>query len=342
MRPTPRGIATTNVTDTDAPPAADTAGGSDEDASGRGIIDRIKAPVRRVVERGRRRSLLFDRLVLTAKAYTEGGGDREAAGLSYYGFLSVFPILLLAVAVLGRVMRDAEDVRATVLEATSDVLPGASGFLSNWIDTIIENAEVIGVVALFGVVWSGLGAIDVLRGALDRIFGVEKLGGIKGKLRNLRFMALSGVLLAFSVAFGTAAAWGANAALLELGIEGAGGRLPGTLFALVLGFLLDVLLFIVLFAQLPDHTHGWRDILPGALFAAVGWTILKQLAGTLLAASAARASARYGIAAGVFGLLLAINLAAKLTLFAGQWAACAIAQRRRPIAQRGRPLAPPP
>lgn len=296
--------------------------------SGEGFVARVKAKASARVSALRRRSALFDRLVLTATSYTDGGGDREAAGLSYYGFLSVFPMLLLAVAVLGRVMRDADDVRRTVLRATSELLPGASGFLRTSLDTIIESAEVIGLVSLVALAWSGLGAIDVLRGALDRMFGVEKLGGVAGKLRNLRFAVVSGILLVLSIGFGALAAWGANAALLELGVEGAFGRAAGTTVVIALTLVSDIALFVVLYAFLPDHHHGWRDILPGALLAAVGWLAMKQVGGSLLAASAARSSGRYGLAAGVFGLLLAINLAAKLTLFAAQWAACAIEQHR--------------
>lgn len=293
-----------------------------------GAVARLKARAEATLTAARNRSVLVDRLVRTARAYTSGGGDREAAALSYYAFLAVFPAILVAVAVLGLVMRDTAELRAAVLDGLSDALPGSSGFLATSLDAIVERAEVIGVVGLAGVAYSALGAVDVLRGALDGIFGVEKLGGLKGKLRNLRFVGITGALLALGIALGTGAGWGVDALLDRAGMAGAGARVAGTVVAIGLTFLTDVALFVVVFSLLPDHEHHPGEVLPGAVLAAGAWTLLKQVGGSLLAATASRSSAAYGVAAAVFGLLLAINLGARITLFSAQWAREAIARGR--------------
>lgn len=294
---------------------------SDEDEKP-GAFARLKARAADTLGRARRRSVLVDRLVRTATAYTAGGGDREAAALSYYAFLAVFPAILVGVSVLGLVMRDTAELRTTVLDALSEALPGSAGFLETSLDTIIERAEVIGIVGLAGVAYSALGAVDVLRGALDRIFEVEKLGGIKGKLRNLRFVGIAGALLVAGIALGTATTWVGGL------LDGAATRVVTTILAVALTFAVDVGLFVVVYSLLPDHSHHPAAVLPGALLAAGAWTLLKQVGGSLLAAGAARSSAAYGVAAAVFGLLLAINLGARITLFSAQWAFEAISQRR--------------
>lgn len=288
----------------------------------------LKARARARLTAARKRSVLLDRLVRTALAYKDGGGDREAAALSYYAFLAIFPAILVAVAVLGLVIRDAAEVRETILDGAQDLLPGASEFLSGPLDAIAERAEVVGVIGLAGVAYSALGAVDVLRGALDRIFGADHLGGIKGKLRNLRFVGIAGALLLLSIGLGAMAAWGVNAALANAGLDAAGMRLAGTLVALLLTFGTDIALFVVLFSLLPDHDHRPRDLLAGALLAAGAWTLLKQAGGSIFAALASRSSAAYGVAAAVFGLLLVINIGARLTLFSGHWAQVAIEQSR--------------
>lgn len=288
----------------------------------------LKARATTRLTAARKRSVLLDRLVRTALAYNGGGGDREAAALSYYAFLAVFPAILVAVAALGLVIRDAAEIRETVLDGAQDLLPGAAEFLSGPLDAIAERAAVIGVIGLVGVAYSALGAVDVLRGALDRIFEADQLGGIKGKLRNLRFVGVAGALLLLSIGLGIGAAWGVNAALANAGVDAAGTRMAGTIVALLLTFGTDVALFIVIFSLLPDHDHGPPDVLPGALLAGAAWTLLKHLGGSLFAALASRSSAAYGIAAAVFGLLLVINIGARLTLFSAHWARVAIEQSR--------------
>jgi membrane protein len=200
-------------------------------------------------------------------------------------------------------------------------------------DAVARRAGVIGLAGLAGLAWSGMGAVDVLRGSLDRMFDVEKLGGVKGKVRNLRFMLVTGGLLALSIAAASLAGDGVQTLL-----QGTGVKIVGGAIALAFTLAANVALFAVVFVLLPDHGYGWRDVRSGALLAAVGWTMLKTIGGGFLGAAAARSSAAYGVAAAVFGLLLAINLASRLTLFAAEWAATGIRLREPPVPSDARVL----
>src|SRR5262244_3790697 len=52
------------------------------------------------------------------KKYSDDEGGREAALITYYGFLSIFPLLLLGVAVLSRVLAGHPDLRQKLISAT--------------------------------------------------------------------------------------------------------------------------------------------------------------------------------------------------------------------------------
>ncbi|HVE91991.1 MAG TPA: YihY/virulence factor BrkB family protein [Actinomycetota bacterium] len=306
-----------------------------------GLVARLKLKITRPVDRARRRRPLLDRALTTASCYKQGGGDREAAALSYYGFLAVFPAILVAISVLGFVLRDAETVRQTISEGVQRVLPGAASLLEQSLRTIQRRAGTIGAIGIVGLVWSGLGAIDVLRGALDRMFGVKEVGGVKGKLRDLKFAVVAGLLLLASISFGGLAAGGVHALLDNIGL----GELKpvGILMTLVLTFLTDLALFVLLFATLPNHGYGWRRVLQGAVVAAIGWTLMKSVGGWYVGRTAARSQASYGVAAAAFGLLITINLASRLTLFSAEWAAqsagCGSDKERRPATRARRPRA---
>jgi len=286
---------------------------------------------------------LVARLRASWTAYKAAGGDREAAALSYFGFFALFPTILLAASVLGFAMRGdpAEDLRRTITEAVAAVLPGAEGMLGESLDAITRRAGTVGLVGLVGVAWSGLGAVGTLRGALDRIFHAEPLPGLKGKLRDARFAVAAGILLALSIGLASLTTGGADAAMGALGLPEGGARVLGAIVAGALAFAADVALFLLVFTALPDHGRGWRDVLGGAVLAAAGWWLLRTAGGWYVARSAAQASAAYGVAATTIGLLVAINLASRLTLLSATFAATS-APRPRPVQARARGPVPTP
>lgn len=271
----------------------------------------------------RREHPLIDRLAVAAGCYKKGDGDQWAAALSYYGFFAVFPSILVGVAGLGFVLRGgtSANIKLQILQAVGSVLPGSQSLLADSLDAISKRAGTIGLLGLVGLLWSVLGAVGTMRKTLDRMFRVEVLGGLKGKLRDARFGALAAVLLISSVTFSSLAAGGSDALLARFGATGAASQVAGSIFTFALTFATDTLLFIVLFSLLPDHRYGWRDVLPGAVLGAIAWTILKVVGGWYVGRSAGNASAAYGVAAATFGLLITINLSARLTLFAAEFAA---------------------
>lgn len=280
----------------------------------------------------RARHRLLDRLFVAGGSYKQGEGDQRAAALSYYGFFAVFPAVLVGVSGLGFILRGASaaTIKAQILAAAGSAIPGSQSLLGDSLDAITKRAATIGLLALVGLVWSLLGALGTLRYSLDHMFGVQVVGGLKGKLRDVRFGALAAILLLGSVTFASLAAGGSDALLSRLGFHSVLSQALGTALTLALTFATDTLLFIVIFSLLPDHRYGWRDVLPGAVLAAFGWTLLKVIGGWYVGRSASRASAAYGVGAATFGLLLTINLSARLTLFAAEFAAvCAGAKSGR-------------
>ena len=275
----------------------------------------------RPVDGARRRWPFLDHVITTYGHYQKAGGDREAAALTYQGFLAVFPVVLMATSVLGYVIRDADTVRTSILNSADRVIPGSRLMLAESLDTISKRAGAIGVVALLGLVWTGIGVVSTVREALERAFRVESEGGVKGKLRDLRFVGVLGGLMLISIALASLSAGALNSILRGLGVDTTLVRATGIGVAFGLTFLADLALFLVLFTVLPAHSYGWRDNFSAAVVAAIGWTVLKTVGGWYITTSSSRASAAYGVAATILGLLLAINLAARLTLFSAHWAA---------------------
>src|SRR4051795_11944704 len=87
----------------------------------------LKARATATVERLRARFPWFDHILRMVSHYGAVNGNAQAGAVTYFGFLSVFPILALAFFVVGQLARVFPDVQATLVEAIDTLLPGVVG-----------------------------------------------------------------------------------------------------------------------------------------------------------------------------------------------------------------------
>lgn len=285
------------------------------------LIDRAKD----TLARARRRSPLLDHLILTVQHYTGCGGAAQAGNITYFGFLSFFPILAIGFAVVGwvsAVYRGAESAMETALD---QALPGIVGTDEGQISlTDFQGAAAAaGLIGAIGLLYAGLNWLSALRAGVQGVFDVrpdDAPGFVGGKLRDLSTMAALGIVLVLSVTV-TGAATGAGDWLLEqVGLDG----VPGTglllyVLGVLLGFAASTLLFLAMFRLLaaPENIP-LRALLHGALLSALGFEILKRLSFLLIGSVASSP------AAAVFGtalvLVVWINYFARVTLLGASWA----------------------
>ncbi|WP_157529943.1 YihY/virulence factor BrkB family protein [Microtetraspora niveoalba] len=284
------------------------------------LVERVRARGRLLLERERVRFPWVDHLVRTVHRYQVQSGSRLAGALTYFAFLSFFPLIALAFAVLGFVLAASPDARTALTDAINQQLPGLADRLE--IGRIAEARAGAGVVGLVGLLYAGLGAVDALRFALREIWmGCEPpLDFLRAKLRDLVALLLTGVTLIVSAVIG-AFAVGATSTVAEwlgLGRSGPVGAavwLTGFLAALAA----DLLLFLIMFVWLARARQPFRVVLGGALLGAFVFGVLKQLAALIL--SHTLQNPVYGTFAVVVGLLVWINWSARVVLYAAAWTA---------------------
>ena len=218
-----------------------------------------------------------------------------AAGIAYYMFVSLLPLLLLVLIVATFVAGAA--FAAEVVGAVSSALtPQAAGLLRN----ALLNASGRGgatVVSLAVMVW---GALKVFRGvdvAFSRIYDTHESGGFLDSLADAA-AALGGIGLAL-VGFAVVGSLGA--------VFGVDIALSGLVLVPIL-----VVAFLPLYYLFPDTPTTVRGVLPGTVFAAVGWTVLAT--GFSLYASVAGGFQLYGVIGGVLLLVTWFYFAGQLLL----------------------------
>ncbi|MCU1691683.1 MAG: putative integral rane protein [Frankiales bacterium] len=266
-----------------------------------------------LLTRARQRRPFLDHLVRAVQRYQADTGDRLAAAVTYYWFLSLFPIVLLAVSLLGYVYGD--DASAKVQDALGGVLPPA---LVETLGTTLEEAKgPAGVLGILGTLYSGLGWIDALREAIRSIWHQNVTAGnivVRKLLDVVVLVGLFATIGASVVTTGLVTGFTADA----LDLLHVDDSTPARVFTRLLGYALalvaDTALFLYLFGRLSRVANPFRRLIRGALLGAVGFEVLKVLGGIYVARTTSKGEATYGTFAVVVGLLLFLNLFTRFLL----------------------------
>src|SRR3954447_21033974 len=137
--------------------------------------------------------------------YNAVHGAAQAGAVTYFGFLSVFPILAIAFYVVAQLAHVFPDVQDTLVEAIDTFLPGVVGNQNGQVPlaAIESYASTVGLVGLLVLLYAGLGWVSGMREALEVLFVVpraEHPSFVLGKLRDLGALAILGLTLLLSVA----------------------------------------------------------------------------------------------------------------------------------------------
>jgi membrane protein len=250
------------------------------------------------VERLRRLPVVRSILPVHERVGAVGGGPLSSS-IALAGFLSLFPLLLVGVAVLGFVSAGNTDFASEVVDQLG--LEGrAAEEVVNVINTAEDSRRAASVVGLIGLAWAGLGVAGALENALNAPWQVTGRG-FTSRLVGAAWLAGAGLLFLGSMALGP---------LLN--------ELPGpaAVPTIVAGFILDVLLFVWMFVVLTKVNVSWRTHLPGALLGGVGLEVLKVLGSVFVPRAVASSSALYGSLGVVFAILAWFALTARLVVYA--------------------------
>lgn len=273
----------------------------------------------------------LDHVVRMQQHYSSVQGSSQAGAVTYFGFLSFFPLLALAFFAVGLVARFYPEGQADLVDAISGVFPGmiGSGEGQIAIEDFESAAGAAGVIGLVGVLYSGLGWLSGLRTSLQVVFqepAKEQPSFVFGKLRDLTALVTIGAILFTSVTISSVIS---NSSAVVLDLVGLGTELAWLLrlLTIVVGVLASSLLFSAIFRLLAKPDIPRLDLWRGALLGAVGFEILKQVAGLLLSSTRGQpAFQAFGIA---LILVVWINYFSRVVMYAAAWAHTSTSARLR-------------
>jgi uncharacterized BrkB/YihY/UPF0761 family membrane protein len=244
------------------------------------------------------------------KKFGDDSAGNLAALIAYYGFLSLFPLLLVLTTLLGLFFAHDAALQNRILHSTLHQFPivgqqlaGPHGVRS------LRSGSVVGlIVGLLGLLWGSFGVSQSAQRAMAEVWNipaVDRPGYLPRLGRSIAFLALLGIdvvsttILAGVVTIGHGALW-------------------FQVLAALVGLAVNAGLYWAGFRILTPKSVATGLLIPGAIVAGIGWTILQYI-GTLLVGHTLRhASQTYGFFAYVLGLISFLYLAAELTVYAAE------------------------
>ena len=240
------------------------------------------------------------------KKYGDDQGGKKAALLAHYGFLSLFPLLLVFLTLLGYALANDQELQQAVIDTLARQFPVLGSQIEKSISTI-KGSGVALAVGILGTLWGGLGITQSFQDAMNDIWNVPRRQRPNFWWRLARGLAalllVAGELVAATV-------------LAQLGIAGPG--LLGRADLLGGSFLLNLFLLLVMFQVLTGTRLRWRWLLPGAAVGALGWSVLQTVGVQVVNRQLERAHLLYGVFAVVLVLLGWLYLSTQLVLYAAE------------------------
>ncbi|WP_042383297.1 YihY/virulence factor BrkB family protein [Streptacidiphilus melanogenes] len=253
--------------------------------------------------------------------FDDVGSNRMAGSVTFFGFLALFPLLTVALAVAASVLSDSRV--NTLQQKIAEQIPGLSKQLN--LHEVAANATTVGLVSGVILLISGLGWVDTTRVSIRTSWYLPLEPGnvIVRKFWDTVMLIGLGVVGAISLAASTAAGSLTGQAARWLGLQGStGGRVALAVVAFVLAVAVDLMVFSYVLVGLPRiFGQPRRVVLEAALLGAIGFEILKQALAAYIAGVATKSV--YGAFGTPIALLLWINFMCRWLLYCVAWTATA-------------------
>jgi membrane protein len=240
--------------------------------------------------------------------FVDDQGGYLAALITYYGFLSLFPLLLIFSTVLGFLLPGNSALQQQLIDSALGQFPIIGDQLGSTAQPLRGSGWglTIGIlVALYG----GLGVAVAIQNAFNQVWGVpvhRRPDPVRARLRSLLLLGLLGLGVLLTTALSAVVAVGER--------FGPGLRIG----AVVLAVITNAALFVLAFRALTTRKVAIREVLPGSVLAAVAWQILQSLGAIYVDYQLRGTSQVYGLFGIVLGLLGWIYVEAVVIVLAAE------------------------
>jgi membrane protein len=207
------------------------------------------------------------------QTFSRAQGALLAGSMAYYTFLSLLPLLVVATVIATNIAVPEEEAQRAVADALNQAFPGiGSDVFNDVIVQVKQNSAALSVFGLLSIAYGGSGFIGAMTACMNRMWGLETGRNPVGqKLLNILIVVLLGTVLLGSAIL---TVWVSATAQATLDVKPNNPLIE--LIEEVAAPSSMAVVLLLLYRLLPARRHSWVSQVPGAVFGAVGFYLLKR------------------------------------------------------------------
>jgi membrane protein len=212
----------------------------------------------------------------TVEAFIRHNGTTLAAAIAYYTLLSIFPLILGLLAIIGTVVSDPA-AREDLVSSIAGLFPGAGDLIQTTVTEVVRGRGTAGIVATLGLIWSASGVFGAMNLALDRVWQAPTYRSLPASVGlSIALVFAVGIIFVASLALSAAVQLATQLQLPVLGFSLSDLPLLVALIGVVLPFLVTFGIFVLIYRFVPNVRLAWSCAWPGALLASILFEVAKQ------------------------------------------------------------------
>lgn len=200
---------------------------------------------------------------------------RDAAGISYFTLLALFPAFLITIALSDSIMGKS-DFHQPIVESITNLFPGSREYILSSLSEITSPSRTVLISCIVVVFWSSSWIFTFIESSINRAWDMPNQRTFwESRLRTFALMALGGISLLSSAAITAFVNTTKDQTAAYIGVSAQASflRLFGNVILLGVGMVIAILVLASIFKWTPHCKVFWKEAFSGALVSVIMWEI---------------------------------------------------------------------
>jgi len=247
--------------------------------------------------------------------YSESNAAQAAAGMAYYAFFSLFPLLLFLIVAASYVL-EIQSAYNYIIDSLYVVLPTAQNLIDANLQQVLNSRGAVGVIGFIGFLWSSSSFFSILARNINRAYPNSRPRNfLEDRALAIVMIALLALLLGLSFLSTTITGFLPSLDLFFWRGKPLHETIIWRYLIESIPFFVTLFLLVGLYRYIPRKKIKWIGVFISALLSAISWQAVTKIFTWLLQEGLVRYELVYGSLGTVVALMFWLYLISSITLF---------------------------